>query len=310
MSKKVGFLVATDGKIWKKYTDAFEKQLENCDWKITNKPSGDRDVFIDYQSANGDSKNFSTIAKQFVKDKVDIIVTSGTAPAIACKEATTASGKPTIPVVFASVGDPEGSKLTPAVHMTGGWNQQSSSEMVEERIDHLLAVWDKKSPKSPVSQLCVVYNDGCGPSVTEAALALSLAKDAGITTVQSALVRSQADIQNLANNSSDAFYICSDPVITKFADDLPSKKFTGHAFAEYCDDHGGSCSVGPNLKDMFGTAATYVSLILEAKDPINFAGKLPVFTGGVEHRPKKPKQASGKAKQKSGSRKSKRGANR
>jgi hypothetical protein len=57
-------------------------------------------------------------------------------------------------------------------------------------------------------------------------------------------------------------------------------------------------------------SATYVSLILEAKDPINFAGKLPVFTGGVEHRPKKPKQASGKAKQKSGSRKSKRGANR
>ena len=52
---------------------------------------------------------------------------------------------------------------------------------------------------------------------------------------------------------------------------------------------------------MFGTAATYVSLILEAKDLIDFAGKLPVFTGGLEHRPKEPKltskPASRKAKQ-------------
>ena len=224
MSKKVGFLVATDGKIWKKYIEAFEKQLkEKCGWTITNNPSGDKDVFIDYQPANGDSTKFSDIANQFVKDQVDIIVTSGTAPAIACQVATTAGGKPTIPVVFASVGDPEGSKLTPSVHMTGGWNEQSSNEMVEERVDHLLAAWNKKNPKTPLSQLCVVYNDKCGPSVAEAALAGSLAKDAGVPTVQSALVRSKADIQNLAKNGSDAFYVCSDPVITEFADDLPAK---------------------------------------------------------------------------------------
>src|ERR1041385_4519381 len=177
MSKNIGFLVATDAKIWKKYTDAFEKKLKKCGWTITANPTGDKDVSIDYHPADGDTNKFAAIAKQFVKDQVDIIVTSGTAPAIACKDATTAGGTPTIPVVFASVGDPEGSNLTPSVHMTGGWNQQSSDEMVEERIDHLLEAWNKKTA-TPISQLCVVYNDKCGPSVTEAALAVSLAKDA------------------------------------------------------------------------------------------------------------------------------------
>src|SRR3954462_14254395 len=103
VSKTIGFLVATDTKTWTKYTDAFERQLKKCGWTITSNPTKEKDVSIDYQPADGNSTNFSTIANQFVKDKVNIIVTSGTAPAIACRDATTAAGKPAIPVVFAAV---------------------------------------------------------------------------------------------------------------------------------------------------------------------------------------------------------------
>ena len=118
--------------------------------------------------------------------------------------------------------------------------------------------------------------------------------------VQGLPVGTQKAIQDLSSSSVDAFYVCSDPLITEYADDLPKTKFAAHAFAEYCDDHGGACSLGPNLKDMFGTAATYVSLILRATNPSEFAGLLPVFRGSIEIRPKKgaakPK-ARGKGKQ-------------
>jgi ABC-type uncharacterized transport system substrate-binding protein len=311
---EIGFLVTTDQTIWKKYIAAFEKQLKALKWKVvTTKPAAADEVRITYVDANGDDTQFSPIAKQFIKAGVDIIVTSGTAAAVTCRDETI-GGKPPIPVVFASAGDPEGSKLVPVGHVTGGWNQQSSDDLVGERVDHLIAVWNKKNPKNPVSQLCVVYNYQCPPSVAEANLAVTAAKAAGVATVQMAPVGSQADIQKLATVAADAFYVCSDPLITKFADDLPTTKFAAHAFAEYCDDHGGACSVGPNLRDMFGTAAIYASLILKASDPSDFAGRLPVFTGAIEYRPKKaqskPKSAGKSAKPKSKPAKKKRRAKR
>jgi putative ABC transport system substrate-binding protein len=281
---EVGFLVATDQTIWKKYIKAFEDQLKTLNWKVvTTAPAAANEIRITYVDANGDASKYSSIASKFVKDKVNIIVTSGTAPAVACRDETK-GGSPPIPVVFASVGDPEGSGLTPG-HMTGGWNEQTSDEMVDERVSHLIEIWNKKN-KNPISTLGIVYNDKCAPSVKEMNLAISAALDESMG-VQGLPVRRQVDIQNLSASGVDAFYVCSDPLLTKYSDDLPKTKFAAHAFAEYCDDHGGACSAGPNLKGMFGTAATYVTLILSAAKPSEFAGLLPVFTGPIEHRPKK-----------------------
>ena len=66
-------------------------------------PAAADEIRITYEDANGDAARYTTIAKQFVKASVDIIVTSGTAPALVCRDETI-GGKPPIPVVFASVG--------------------------------------------------------------------------------------------------------------------------------------------------------------------------------------------------------------
>ncbi len=153
----------------------------------------------------------------------------------------------------------------------------------------------EQEKQNPIGTLGVVYNDQCLPSLTEAGVAAAEATDAGIGTVQALRVNTQADSQALPTSSVDAYYVCSDPLNTEFSDDIPNTKFAGHAFAEYCDDHHGACSGGPNLRDMFGTAGTYVSLILGATNPSSFAGKLPVFTGAIEHQPSKNK-VKGKGK--------------
>ena len=60
-----------------------------------------RTVAIEYRWAEGRSERFAEIAAEFVRLKVDVIVTAGTAAVIAAKQATSV-----IPIVFAVGGGP------------------------------------------------------------------------------------------------------------------------------------------------------------------------------------------------------------
>ena len=65
-----------------------------------------RNVAIEYRWAEGRTERLSEFAAEFVRLKVDVIVTSGTPPVVAAKQATSV-----IPIVFAAVGDPVGTGL-------------------------------------------------------------------------------------------------------------------------------------------------------------------------------------------------------
>src|SRR4029450_9630717 len=71
------------------------------------------------------SDRLAEIAAEFVRLKVDVIVTYATAPTLAAKQATS-----TIPIVFATAGDPVGTGLVaslprPGGNITGLSNQQA-----------------------------------------------------------------------------------------------------------------------------------------------------------------------------------------
>ena len=59
---------------------------------------------IHYRWAEGRNERFAEIAAEFVGLKVDVIVTAGTPPVMATKQATSV-----IPIVAAVMGDPVGS---------------------------------------------------------------------------------------------------------------------------------------------------------------------------------------------------------
>jgi putative ABC transport system substrate-binding protein len=72
-----------------------------------------RTVVIDYRWAQGRTERYVEIAAEFVRLKIDVIVTVGGAVA-AAKQATA-----TIPIVFAVAGDPVGSGMVASLAQPG-----------------------------------------------------------------------------------------------------------------------------------------------------------------------------------------------
>jgi putative ABC transport system substrate-binding protein len=73
-----------------------------------------KNIQIDYQNAQGDQSTMATIAKKFVGDKVDLII-SITTPATQVVAANTAD----IPIVFGAVTDPVAAKLVKSLDKPG-----------------------------------------------------------------------------------------------------------------------------------------------------------------------------------------------
>ena len=91
----IGFLGA-DAAGWRPWTDAFVGQLRKLGW------IEGRTIEIEYRWSQARPERAAEIAAEFVRLKVDVIVTSGTAvPTV--KQATAV-----IPIVFAIAIDPVG----------------------------------------------------------------------------------------------------------------------------------------------------------------------------------------------------------
>ena len=95
----VGFLGAATLSTWSPWVAAFVERLREIGW-IEN-----RTIVIEYRWAQGRDERYAEIAREFVRLKVDVIVTVGSAVA-AAKQATSA-----IPIVFAVASDPVGNDL-------------------------------------------------------------------------------------------------------------------------------------------------------------------------------------------------------
>src|SRR5262245_19350797 len=91
----IGFLGASTASNWAAWTTAFVQGLRALGWVEG------RTVKIEYRWAEGQSQRFAEIAAEFVRLKVDVIVTAGTDAVVAAKKATSA-----IPIVFGTAGDP------------------------------------------------------------------------------------------------------------------------------------------------------------------------------------------------------------
>jgi ABC-type uncharacterized transport system substrate-binding protein len=103
----VGFLGA-GALVWGPWTAAFVGRLRELGW------IEGRTIAIEYRWAEGRTERTTEIAAEFVRLKVDVIVTFGTAVPIV-KQATTV-----IPVVFAIATDPVGGGLVTSLAKPGG----------------------------------------------------------------------------------------------------------------------------------------------------------------------------------------------
>src|SRR5262244_1584020 len=104
----IGFLGGTSPSVVSQSVAAFVQRLHELGWVEG------RNVAIEYRWAEGRSERFAEIAAEFVRLKVDVIVTVGGA-ALAARQVT-----PTIPIVFAAATDPLGGGLVASLARPGG----------------------------------------------------------------------------------------------------------------------------------------------------------------------------------------------
>ena len=93
----IGFLVAGTPTSHGQWVAAFVQRLRELGW------IEGRTITIEYRWAEGRPERFAEIATEFVRLKVDVIVTSATEAIVAAKQATSV-----IPIVFGAAGDPVG----------------------------------------------------------------------------------------------------------------------------------------------------------------------------------------------------------
>src|SRR5262245_31508124 len=88
--RTIGFLGGATPAAWSTWVHAFVQRLHELGW------TDGRTVAIEYRWAEGRAERYAEIAAEFVRLKVDVIVTPGAA-VLAAKQATTV-----IPIVFAA----------------------------------------------------------------------------------------------------------------------------------------------------------------------------------------------------------------
>jgi putative tryptophan/tyrosine transport system substrate-binding protein len=118
----IGFMGSETSSVSAARVTAFVQRLRELGW-IEN-----RTVTIEYRFGEGRAERYAEIAAEFIRLKVDIIVTSSTAAVMAAKQATAV-----IPIVFAQSADPIGSGLVvrlarPGGNVTGLTNQQPDTD--------------------------------------------------------------------------------------------------------------------------------------------------------------------------------------
>jgi putative tryptophan/tyrosine transport system substrate-binding protein len=104
----IGFLSPTTASVENQRVAAFVQRLRELDW------IEGRTVAIKVRWAEGRSERAAEIVAEFVRQKVDVIVSRGTVCVLAAKQATSV-----IPIVFAG-GDPVGTGFVVSLARPGG----------------------------------------------------------------------------------------------------------------------------------------------------------------------------------------------
>ena len=257
----IGFLVASSRR--SRWTTAFVQRLRDLGWIEGST------VAIEYRFAEGRDERYGEVAAEFVRRKVDVIVTPG-GGTLAMKQATS-----TIPIVFTAANDPVGSGLVPRLVRPGGNITGLSNQNVDvagKRLELLREIVPE------LHRLAILTNAGYAGSqlVVEQtkAAAHTLALDAATFEI-----RQPADIASAfeaLKDRADAVYVVPDPLVNASAIRInilaaAARLPTSHGFRELVED-GGLMSYGPDFTDLFVRAAGYVDKILRGAKP----GDLPI----------------------------------
>ena len=259
----IGLLGTTTPSAWAPWTAAFVRRLRELGW------IEGRSVAIEYRWAESRGERFTEIAAEFVRLKVDVIVTAGLGT-IAAKQATSV-----VPIVFVLSSDPVGSGLVaslarPDGNVTGLSTQQT--DIVGKRIELMREVIPA------VRRWAIMANVGFPEAAQEMGEVQATAKTLGLE-LAILEIRRAGDIAPAFDglkSRADALYVCPDPLL--FSNRLRINTLAlGARLPTMCGareyvEAAGLMSYGPSYPDLFRRAGDYIDKILRGAKP----GDIPV----------------------------------
>jgi len=260
----VGFLSAASPATADVWVSAFTSRLRELGW------IEDRNIKIDVRWAEGRHDRSVEIAADFVRLKVDVIVTYSTEQIQIAKQATSI-----IPIVFALASDPVGSGLVSSLARPGGNLTGLSVQNVDltgKRFELLREIVPS------LRRLAVLFNGNNPTSMTEIDIVRTVAGPLGIEVFASEIWGAEdiaAAIATIAKQA-DALFVLGDPLTATHRTRINTLALAARLPTTYSTrgfvEAGGLMSYGPNFSASFRRTADYVHKILLGAKP----GDLPV----------------------------------
>ena len=259
----IGFLGTATPSVWSQWAAAFVQRLRDLGWVEG------RTIAIEYRWAEGRNERYAEIAAEFVRLKVDVIVTAGGA-VLATKRATSV-----IPIVFALALDPVGSGMVTSLARPGGnvtGLSLQSTDLSGKRLELLREV------VPGLHRLAIIANASYPAAMLESNEVQATARSFGIEVVTPEIRRAE-DIGpafEALKGHAEAVYVAPDPLVstnqTRISTSALDARLASISYVREYVEAGALMSYGPNYTDLFRRAADYVDKILRGSKP----GDLPI----------------------------------
>ena len=255
--RTIGFL-GSDASAWRPFTDAFVERLRQLGW------IDGRTIAIEYRWSEGRPERAAEIAAEFVRLKVDVIVSNATAvPTL--KQATSV-----IPIIFPIAQDPLSSGLVPSLARPGG-NVTGLSVQRSDTAGKRLELLHEIVPR--LRRLAIIATVGNPQTVSEISGVQAAARTLGIEVVPLEIRRAEdiAPAFEALKAQADALFVATDALLASnvtriltFA--LVARLRTMFSESDYVRA-GGLMSYGPNYANQFRRTAELIDKILHGTKP-------------------------------------------
>ena len=262
----IGFLGGPTASTAGQWVTVFRERLRELGW------IEGRTVTLEVRWAEGRTERFAEIASEFVRLKVDVIVTAGP-PVFAAKQATSV-----ISIVFATVADPLDTGLVASLSKPGGkitGLSLTAPELGSKRLELMREVIPN------LRRLAIMANAAYPPAMRELNEVEAATQLLGIETI-ALKIRQAADIApafEVINGRAEGLYVVGESLtsanqvrINSFAlaDRLPTMNPNRERV-----EIGGLMSYGPNFPSLYRRAGDFVDKVLRGTKPADIPVEQP-----------------------------------
>jgi putative ABC transport system substrate-binding protein len=265
--RRIGMLMPLDENdtVQKTFVSAFTQALADLGW------TDGRNVRMDRPWGGVDINRIRALAQELVGLQPEIIVTNSTAPTVALQRETR-----TIPIVFASLGDPVASGIVPRLDRPGG-NITGFGLYEPSLAGKWLELLSEIAPG--LKRVAIMFNPDTSPASAYMPLLEAAARSLKVVPII-APVHTDADIETaivgVGREPGGGLVVMPDNFAQAHRTSIISVAARNSVPAAYPQSafvrDGGLLSYGVDFVDIWRRAATYVDRILRGEKP----GDLPV----------------------------------